>query len=66
MEDKLIQAKAETTGSPKADQVALNDLESEVKGHRKSLDRLIACGNEMIEQGHFAGAEIKALFFDDY
>ena len=36
------------------------DLESEVNGHRNSLDRLIASGNEMAEQGHFAGTEIKA------
>ena len=63
MEDKLIQLKAESTGSPRADLGALNDLESEIKGHRSSLDRLIASGDEMVEQGHFAGGEIKALCF---
>ena len=59
MEDKIIFAKAETSGSTTADLVALNDLESEINSNKKSLERLVNSGNEMIQDDHYAKTDIQ-------
>ena len=59
MEDKIIFAKAETSGSTSADLIALNDLESEINSNKKSLERLVNSGNEMIQDDHYAKTDIQ-------
>ena len=59
LEDKIIFAKAETSGSTSADLIALNDLESEINSNKKSLERLVNSGNEMIQDDHYAKTDIQ-------